>query len=139
LSGSIGRAAIVYFALVFAAGFVLGTIRVLLVAPLWGELPAVLLEAPMMLFLSWLACGASIRMFGLRGGCAGLAMGAVALALLMTTEFVLSRLAFGRSPAETLSAWGTPAGAVGRASQLAFGLIPVLRANRRQKAGPKQF
>ncbi|HTJ88923.1 MAG TPA: hypothetical protein VL356_01920 [Acidocella sp.] len=130
MSGAIGGAAIVYFALVFAAGFVLGTIRVLLVAPLWGELPAVLLESPMMLFLSWLACGASIRMFGLRGRCAGLAMGAVAFALLMTTEFALSRLAFGRAPAETFSAWGTAAGAVGLTSQLAFGLIPVLRVNR---------
>ena len=128
MNGSIGRAAVVYFALVFAVGFVLGTIRVLLVAPRWGELPAVLLESPIMLFVSWWACGLSIRVFGVRGRCAGLSMGAVAFALLMTAELALSLLAFGRSSAEHLRAYGTLAGAVGLTSQVAFGLIPLLRS-----------
>ena len=39
----------------------MGTIRELLIAPRWGELPAVLLGSPMMLFVSWLTCGSSIR------------------------------------------------------------------------------
>ena len=128
MNGSIGRAAIVYFSLVFAAGFVLGTIRVLLIAPLWGELPAILFESPIMLFVSWLACGSSIRVFGVRGRCAGLAMGAATFALLMAAELALSLLAFGRSPAEYLGAYGALAGAVGLTGQLAFGFIPVLRS-----------
>lgn len=128
LNGAAGLAAIVYFALVFAAGFALGTIRVLWIAPRWGELPAVLLEAPIMLFVSWGACGASIRWFDVRGGQAALAMGAAAFALLITAELALSALAFGRSPAEFLRAFATPAGAAGLASQVAFGLFPVLRA-----------
>lgn len=133
MNGFIGRAAIIYFALVFTAGFVVGTIRVLLIAPLWGELPAVLLESPLMLFVSWLACGSAIRMFDLHGRWAGLAMGAVAFTLLMIAELALSLLAFGRSPAEYLRTYGTPAGAVGLTSQIAFGLIPVLRVNRSQR------
>ena len=128
MRGSTSRAAIVYFALVFAAGFVLGTIRILFVAPLWGELLAVLFESPIMLFVSWVVCGSSIRMFGVRGRCAALIMGAVAFALLITAELVLSLLAFGRSPDEYLRANGTPAGAVGLTSQVAFGLIPLLRS-----------
>jgi hypothetical protein len=121
LNGSIGRAAIVYFSLVFAAGFALGTIRVLLIAPLWGELPAILFESPIMLFVSWLACGSSIRVFGVRGRCAGLAMGTAAFALLMTAELALSLVAFGRSSAEYVRAYGTLAGTVGLTSQVAFG------------------
>jgi hypothetical protein len=67
-------------------------------------------------------------MFGVRGRCAALIMGAVAFALLITAELVLSLLAFGRSPDEYLRANGTPAGAVGLTSQVAFGLIPLLRS-----------
>jgi hypothetical protein len=126
--GAIGRAAIVYFALVFAAGFALGTMRVFLVAPLWGELPAVMLESPIMIIVSWLACGSTIRRFGVRGRRAGLAMGAFAFALLMIAELALSVFAFGRSPADFLRAFGTAAGAVGLTGQVAFALIPLLRS-----------
>lgn len=128
LTGSIGCAAIVYVALVFAAGFLLGTARVLLIAPRWGELHAVLLELPLMLFLSWLACGLSIRVFGIHGRRAGLAMGATAFALLMAAELAVSMLAFGRSPVEFLGAYGTLTGAIGLAGQIAFGFIPLLRS-----------
>ena len=130
LHGAIERAAIVYFALVFAAGFVLGTIRVLLVAPLWGELPAVILESPIMIFVSWLACGSTMRRVGVRGRRDGLAMGAIAFALLMTAETALSVLAFSRSPADFLRAFGTAAGAIGLTGQVAFALIPLLRSGR---------
>jgi hypothetical protein len=131
MNGSLCRAAVAYFALVFTAGFVLGTIRVLLIVPLWGELPAVLLESPIMLCVSWLVCGLLIRAFGVRESSAGLAMGAAAFALLMTAELSLSLLAFKRSPVEFLRGYGTPAGAVGLTSQLAFGFIPLLRTRKR--------
>jgi hypothetical protein len=125
---AVGRAAAVYFALVFAAGFALGTVRVLAVAPCFGELAAVLCETPVMLGVSWLACGAAIRAFGVRGRGAGLAMGAAAFALLMAAEAALAVAGFGRSPAEFLHAFGSPAGAVGLAGQVAFGVFPLLRA-----------
>ena len=48
----IALSALVYVAAVFAAAFVLGTLRVLLVAPRLGELAAVALELPVVLCLS---------------------------------------------------------------------------------------
>ena len=51
------RAAIVYWAMVFALGFVLGTIRVIWVIPLVGLMPATLLELPIILAASWAASG----------------------------------------------------------------------------------
>ena len=44
-----------YFALVFGAGFVLGTLRVLLVVPRLGERAAELAEMPVMLVVSMVA------------------------------------------------------------------------------------
>jgi hypothetical protein len=46
------KAGILYFALVFGAGFVLGTIRVLLVMPRFGARMAELMEAPVMLVVT---------------------------------------------------------------------------------------
>jgi hypothetical protein len=128
VNGTAGRAALAYFALVFAVGFLLGTIRVLFVAPLSGDLPAVFLEAPIMLLVSWSACGALVRRFAVDGRRAGLTMGGAAFAMLMTAELALSLLVFGRSPAEQLRAYGAPAGAIGLMSQIAFGLFPMLRS-----------
>jgi hypothetical protein len=113
---------------VFACGFVLGAVRVVWIAPRLGELPAVLIESPVMLLASWLACGATMRAFGVRGRGASLVMGATAFALLMLAELALARFAFGRSPAEFLRSLGAPAGAVGLAGQIVFALLPLLRS-----------
>jgi hypothetical protein len=45
-----------YAIIVFLIGFILGTIRVLLLAPRLGETTAVLVEAPMILAASWFVC-----------------------------------------------------------------------------------
>ena len=47
------KAGVAYFAVVFAAGFGLGVIRMLVVIPRVGETVAVLIEAPVMLGISW--------------------------------------------------------------------------------------
>ena len=49
-------AGLAYFGIVFATGFALGTLRVLAVTPRLGENAAVLLELPIILTLSWVAC-----------------------------------------------------------------------------------
>ncbi len=50
-------AGVLYFGLVFALGFILGTLRVLVLEPRLGSTGAVLLELPVMLAASWLLCG----------------------------------------------------------------------------------
>ncbi len=49
------KTALLYFALVFGAGFVLGPIRILWVVPRFGTRMAELMEAPIMLVVSILA------------------------------------------------------------------------------------
>ena len=55
------RAALVYFALVLAAGFALGTIRMLFVVPRMGTRAAELMEAPFMLTVTILAARFIVR------------------------------------------------------------------------------
>lgn len=119
--------AIRYFAIVFAAGFALGTVRTLWLVPAVGEVPATLLELPVMLAASWWACGWVLRRWPVRPGSPRLAMGMVALALLLGAEAVLGLTLMGRSVAEQLAAWTAPAALIGLAGQLLLGLMPLFR------------
>jgi hypothetical protein len=114
---------------VFAAGFALGAIRVLLVAPRLGDTAAVALELPLMLAISWVAC---LRLIGrLRVPAtppARLVMGGLALALLLAAEFALA-LGLGGTPGAAL-ALGTAAGLIGLAGQAAFAVLPLVALTR---------
>ncbi len=116
-----------YFVVVFLAGFALGTARVLLIAPRLGEGVAVALELPLMLAVSWIACGWAIGRWRVRGRTPerGI-MGALAFLLLMAAELALA-LAFGRSFAQHLAAYATGPDALGLAGQIAFAVFPLLR------------
>jgi hypothetical protein len=84
------KAGALYFALVFAAGFVLGTIRTLVVVPLLGTRTAELMEAPIMLVVTILAARWVVRRHSLPPQTAiRLGVGLVGLALLLTAEFTL--------------------------------------------------
>jgi hypothetical protein len=63
-------------------------------------------------------------------------MGGVALVLLLGAELGLSVLAFGRTIAEHLASYGSPAGALGLAGQVAFALFPLLRRTGGRAAPP---
>lgn len=127
------RAGLAYFAGVFALGFVLGTVRVLWLAPRLGEGPAVLLELPVMLAASWAWCGWLLGRFRFPPGItAPLLMGGVAFALLMAAEFTLGA-ATGTPPASHLARWATGPGAAGLAAQIAFALFPLARISLRRK------
>jgi len=116
-----------YVASVFAAGFVLGVLRTLVVAPLLGELAAVLVELPLMLTIAWLVCTRILRRWPL-APLAALGMGAIAFLLLMGAEAGLSTLLAGRSLAEHLALYSQLPQQVGLAGQLAFALIPWFQA-----------
>jgi fucose 4-O-acetylase-like acetyltransferase len=125
--GSAAAAGVLYFAMVFALGFIFGTARVLWVAPRVGELPAVLVELPLMLAAAWFICGALLRRFDLAGARERLIMGALAFVLLMLAELLLDLIAFGRSPVEHFADYRKAPDALGLAAQALFAIFPVLR------------
>jgi hypothetical protein len=82
------KAGTLYFALVFGAGFLLATIRVLWVAPSFGTRIAELMEAPIMLVVTILAARWLARRHSLPPtSAARLGVGFVALGLLLAAEF----------------------------------------------------
>ena len=123
----IAGAAIVYWAVVFALGFVLGTIRVLWVIPLVGLMPATLLELPIILAASWLAAGWLVRRFTIASSGEALAVGALAFAILMVAECVLAVMLMAQSPAQWLTGLAAPHALLGLAGQGFFALMPWLR------------
>ena len=79
------KAGALYAIVVFSIGFMLGTIRVLLLAPRLGETTAVIIEAPMMLAASWFVCRWCVdRLDGRRTVPVRSLMGLVAFLVLMT-------------------------------------------------------
>jgi hypothetical protein len=122
-----GLAAISYWALIFVLGFVLGTVRVLWLAPLVGALPATALELPVMLAASWWAAGWLVRRFGIAEGAEALAMGVMAFALLMLAECWLAVALSGQTPAQWIAGFGEPHALLGLAGQVMFALMPWWR------------
>ena len=122
------QAGLLYFTGVFALGFALGGIRLVLLVPVFGEFLAVLIEVPVILSLSWLLCARAIEKIGL-AALPGprLLMGAVAFALLMLAEFLLARFMFGESTADYMAGFATAAGLLGLAGQIVFALFPLLQ------------
>ncbi len=124
------RAAATYWAMVFALGFVLGTVRVLWVIPRVGLLPATLIELPVMLGASWLASGWLVRRFGLARRDEALGVGVLAFALLMAAECAVGVGLMGKTVSEWLTGLAEPHALLGLASQVAFALMPWWRVRR---------
>ncbi len=122
----------VYVALVFAAGFVLGVLRTLVLAPLLGELGAVLVELPVILTVAWLVCARILGRWPQLPPAAA-AMGGLAFLLLMLAETGLSTLLAGRSMAEHLALYAQLPHQVGLAGQLAFAVFPWIQTQRPQR------
>lgn len=122
-------AGLIYFAAVFAAGFVLGTGRVLVLVPVLGESSAVLVELPVMLYLSWVATQRISRGFNVPEDLTsrGL-MGGIAFTLLMTAELGVSMVLFGRTLMEHLEHYRDAPALLGLVGQVAFAAFPALQA-----------
>lgn len=129
-SGRVMRAAAGYWAVVFALGFVLGTVRVLWVIPRVGLVPATLLELPLILAASWFAAGWLVRRFALNAGGEALVAGGLAFVILMAAECALAGVLSGQSPAQWLTGLTEPHAALGLAGQVLFALMPWWRARR---------
>lgn len=126
----IASAAIAYWAMVFALGFVLGTIRVTWVIPLVGLLPATMIELPIILAASWFASGWLVRRFVIVRGSEALAIGALAFAILMAAECALAVTLMAQSPAQWLTGLAAPHALLGLAGQVVFALMPWLIVRR---------
>lgn len=88
LQSVILKAGGLYFALTFAAGLVLGTIRVLRAVPRFGERTAGLMETPLKFVVTILAARwTAQRLVVPRGPFTRLGVGCAALALLLIAEF----------------------------------------------------
>ena len=125
-------AGLLYGLLIFALGFILGTARELWLAPLFGRDAVVLVEGPLILMAAWLLCWWIIRRLGApaRPG-SRLAMGALALLLLLTGEALVAVLGFGRTLAAHFAAYATAKGVLELSPQIAFALFPLLQLLRK--------
>ena len=122
------KAGALYFAIVFAAAFVLGTVRVLLIIPRIGQLPAVLLELPIVLALAWVVCLRVTTRFSIPQLIAPrMIMAGSAFLLLIGAELAMSVWFFGNSVADFGASFGTLHGAIGLGGQIAFALFPLIQ------------
>jgi len=117
----------IYFVVVFAAAFALGALRVTFIVPAFGNLLATLIELPFTLFASWLTCVWVGRRWPVTSLRQALAMAICAFVLLMGAEVAGSILIFGRTFRDHIGSYGTAAGALGLAGQIAFGLLPIVQ------------
>jgi hypothetical protein len=122
------EAALIYFAAVFFCAFLIGTFRVLVLAPALGKTGAVLVELPVVLGISWVVSGfLTVRLSIGRKLTQRLAMGGIAFAFTMAAEAGLSVFVFGQPlPVYAQSIWNS-AGILGLSGQLGFALIPAIQ------------
>lgn len=124
------KAGTLYFALVFGAGFVLGTIRVLWIVPRLGTRVAELMEAPLMLSVTLLAAHWVFRGRRLPTPAARLAAGFIALGLLLAAEFEVAVRLRGLTPGEYVAGRDPVSGTVYLILLLLFALMPLVVARR---------
>ena len=125
--------ALLYFSLVFGAGFVLGTIRVLLGAPLVGERAAELIEVPLMLGVIALAARWIVRhLLPDRSTSVTLSVGIFATGLVLVADILVGVTLRNMNVSEIFLDRDPITGAAYYLSLLAFTIMPWLLARRAQ-------
>jgi len=125
------KAGVAYFALVFVAGFLLGSVRVPLLEPRIGVRAAELAELPLMLAASAVAAQWVLGRIAVPARApARLAMGAVALALMLVAEFGLVLGLRGMSVESYLAARDPVSGTAYYLSLCVFALLPLALRRR---------
>lgn len=117
-----------YFALVFAAGFALGTLRVVLLQPYLGADVSRLAELPVMVVISFLAARQVMRRAGPVERSDALAIGLLAFFLLLMAEMLLGRWLFRLPYSAILTDALTPIGFLNLLAQSLLIVFPALAA-----------
>jgi hypothetical protein len=122
------RAGLVYFALVFGAGFVLGAFRVPFLVPRIGERWAELAEMPIMAIAIYFSAGYILRRFPeVNFPGQSLVVGLFALALAVCAELALAVLLQTQTLPEYLGSRDRVSGSVYLVLLVVFALTPRLR------------
>ena len=120
------KAGALYFALVFAAGFILGTIRMVCVVPRLGTRWAEVLEAPFMVLISFLAARWVVRRLSLPSfPRLRIAVGFIGFIFMLLAEFSLTLCIRGLSLREYWSQRDPLAASTYFAALTLFALMPV--------------
>jgi hypothetical protein len=125
------KAGLLYFALVFGAGFVLGPIRMLWVIPRFGTRTAELMEAPIMFMVIIVAARWIVQHLAVPSRpLSRLGMGCLALGLVLVTEFTLVLWLRGLSISEYLASRDPVSGTVYYVMLGVLAIMPLLVARR---------
>lgn len=120
-----------YFALVFGAGFVLGTVRVLWVVPRFGERTAELMEMPLMLAVTIFAARWTVRRLALPPvPRRRLGTGLVGLGLLLLAELTMVLKLRGLSLEEYFANRDPVSGTVYVVMLAVFAVMPLFVGRR---------
>ena len=125
------KAGVLYFAIGFAAGFVLGSIRILWVVPRLGTRTAELMETPIMLLVAIVTACWVVRRLALPSTTgSGLGTGCIALVLMLGAEFTLVLGLRGLTVRQYLSTREPVSGTVYYVALGVFAIMPLLVARR---------
>ena len=125
------KGGVLYFSIVFAAGFALGTIRILLVVPRLGTRTAELMETPVMVLVSVLAARWIVRRLALPPVLSRrVGIGLVALCLLLIAEFALVLWLRNLTITEYFASRDPVAGTAYMIALFVFAVMPIFVARR---------
>lgn len=136
MSHRVVKAAGLYFALVFGAGFVLGTIRVLWLVPAVGPRTAELFEMPVMLAIVVLSARWVAQRFQVPPTASRrLGMGGMALAMILALDFTVVLWIRGLSLGQYIEIFDPVAGTAYFVTLGLFALMPWLVVYARRPKG----
>jgi hypothetical protein len=116
-----------YFAFVFAVGFVLGAVRTIWIVPRIGARRAELMEMPIMLVVTIVAAGWTVRRLALPDELSvRLEMGSIAFAFMLVAEFGFVLWTRGLSIRNYLVTRDPVSGTVYYAMLVVFAIMPML-------------
>lgn len=118
-------AGVLFFALVFLAGFALGMLREIILRAFIGPDAARLLELPVMIAISWFAARAVMHRFGPFTRNAAFDIGLLAFLLLQLAEFVLGYWVLRITPLAWLASNFTLTGFLSLLAQATLIVLPA--------------